>query len=270
MEWFDIGVNLMDKRLSIEPSLMRAQLANVNHLLITASNIQESQSAALMARKWPKRLFSTAGIHPHHAKDAGSNFIDEIRKLAALPEVLAIGECGLDFNRNFSEPQLQLKIFESQLILATELKLPVFLHERDAFEQQIALLRKYRSGLCGGVAHCFTGTKEQMHAYLDLGFYIGVTGWVCDPKRGYELRDAVQELPLERLLLETDAPYLWPKTLARKDSQTSGNNEPCNLPHIAEYLATLLEIEEAELQKHTFHNSCKLLQLDDISLAHEN
>jgi TatD DNase family protein len=270
MGWFDIGVNLMDKRLSVEPLLMRAQAANVNHLLITGSNIPESQNAALVATKWPKRLFSTAGIHPHHAKDASPNFIDDLRELAALPEVLAIGECGLDFNRNFSAPEQQLEIFESQLILATELQLPVFLHERDAFAQQIALLKKYRSGLCGGVAHCFTGSKEQMHAYLDLGFYIGITGWVCDPKRGDELRDAVHELPLDRLLLETDAPYLWPKTLARADSQASGNNEPCNLPHIAEYLATLLQVEEAELEQHAFHNSCQLLQLSDVGLAHEN
>ena len=267
MGWFDIGVNLMDKRLSIEAVLERAQLANVKQLLITGSNIPESQNAARLAKQWPKRLFSTAGIHPHHAKDASENFVDELRDLATQAEVIAIGECGLDFNRNFSEPEQQLRVFESQLILATELQLPVFLHERDAFDQQIALLKKYRSGLCGGVAHCFTGTKQQMHAYLDLGFYIGVTGWVCDPKRGHELRDAVQELPLERLLLETDAPYLWPKTLSKKQSLASGNNEPCNLPHIATYLANLLEIEETKLQQHAFHNSCQLFQLDELGCA---
>jgi TatD DNase family protein len=260
----------MDKRLSIEPLLMRAQLAKVKQIVITGSNVQESQSAALLAKQWPKRLFSTAGIHPHHAKDAGPSFIDELRVLAELPEVIAIGECGLDFNRNFSEPEQQLNVFESQLILATELQLPVFLHERDAFEQQIELLKKYRSGLCGGVAHCFTGNIEQMRAYLDLGFYIGITGWVCDPKRGHELRNAVQDLPLDRLLLETDAPYLWPKTLTRSNSHASGNNEPCNLPHIAEYVATLLEVNTTELQEHAFRNSCHLFQLDDISLIHES
>jgi TatD DNase family protein len=262
MPWFDVGVNLMDKRLSVEPTLERANLADVKHLLITGTNVEESRNAASLAQLHPGRLYCTAGIHPHHAKDAGSSYLDELRTLAALPQVLAIGECGLDFNRNFSTPEQQLAVFEQQLILASELNMPVFLHERDAFDAQINLLEKYHSTLAGGVAHCFTGDKQQMQAYLDLGFYIGITGWVCDQKRGQALREAVRKLPLDRLLLETDAPYLKPKTLSPEERKLSSNNEPCYLPHIASQLAALMNVEWTELQHHSYRNTCHLFRLD--------
>lgn len=269
MAWFDVGVNLMDKRLSLEPVLERASLANVKHMLITGTSVEESRNAASLAQHHPGRLYCTAGIHPHHAKDASSSYFDELRTLAALPPVLAIGECGLDFNRNFSAPEQQLAVFEQQLILASELNMPLFLHERDAFDAQINLLEKYHSTLAGGVAHCFTGDKQQMQAYLDLGFYIGITGWVCDQKRGQALREAVRELPLDRLLLETDAPYLKPKTLSPEERKLSSNNEPCYLPHIAAQLASLMSVETAELQQHSYRNACHLFRLDS-SERHAN
>ena len=262
MPWFDIGVNLMDQRLSIEPLLERANLANVSQMMITGTNVEESTKAARLAQLHPGRLFSTAGIHPHHAKDAGPSYLEALRTLADLPQVLAIGECGLDFNRNFSPPEQQLLVFEQQLILASELQLPVFLHERDAFDAQISLLKKYHSSLAGGVVHCFTGDKQQMQAYLDLGFYIGITGWVCDQKRGQALREAVAKLPLERLLLETDAPYLKPKSLSPQARKLASNNEPCYLPHIAEQLALLMNVQCSELQLHSLQNTCDLFGLD--------
>ncbi|MFT4993067.1 MAG: TatD DNase family protein [Paraglaciecola sp.] len=261
MVWFDVGVNLMDKRLSIDAVLERANLANVKQLLITGTSVEESRKAVTLAEQHPERLYCTAGIHPHHAKDASASYLDELRTLAALPQVLAIGECGLDFNRNFSPPEQQLAVFEQQLILAAELQKPLFLHERDAFCAQVKLLEKHHASLAGGVAHCFTGDKQQMQTYLDLGFYIGITGWVCDQKRGQALREAVRELPLDRLLLETDAPYLKPKTLSPQERKLSSNNEPCYLPHIAAQLATLMNVQCAELQQHSYRNSCQLFGL---------
>ena len=257
--WFDIGVNLADKRLS-EPNIISdASSAGVAFLAATGTDVEESIKAADIAADYPGYVFSTAGVHPHYAKDVSDHYLQDLAALAKRPQVLAIGECGLDFNRNFSPTDTQLRVFEQQLELAVELQLPVFLHEREAFDQQIALLKKYRSGLVGGVAHCFTGDIHQMQGYLELDLYVGITGWLCDPKRGESLRHAVQTLPLERVLLETDAPYLLPKTLKSK----ARTNVPANLPHIAEHLATLMDVDIAVLQQQALKNSFSLFQLND-------
>ena len=257
--WFDIGVNLADKRLS-EPHIIHDAFdANVKFLAATGTDIDESHKAADIAACHPGFVFSTAGVHPHYAKDVADDYLQSLRTLAQRAEVIAIGECGLDFNRNFSPADTQLRVFEQQLELAVELQLPVFLHERDAFEQQIALLSKYRDKLVGGVVHCFTGDEKQIKGYLELDLYIGITGWVCDPKRGEDLREAVKHLPLERLLLETDAPYLFPKSLKTK----SRTNVPANLPHIAEHVAGIMGVELQVLQSQVLKNSFSLFQLID-------
>lgn len=270
MSWFDIGVNLTDKRMELNAVVERARLASVNHILITGSNVEQSDEAAKIASQLPQMLASTAGIHPHYAAEATADYIQQLTRIALQTEVVAIGECGLDFNRNFSPRDVQLEVFEAQLQLACELKKPVFLHERDAFEQQILLLRKYRPQLVGGVAHCFTGNEAQMRAYLDLDLYIGVTGWLCDVKRGEALRQAVKKLPLERVLLETDAPYLLPKTLEKSEKKfTHGNNEPYHLPHIAEHLAPLMDVSVEQLEQHSCLNACNLFLQTPAKLTHE-
>lgn len=255
--WFDIGVNLTNERLPTHEVVERAIESDVMKMAVTGTDLQESASALLLSKQYPGNLVSTAGIHPHYAKDVPADYIEQLRKLASDPKVVAIGECGLDFNRNFSPPEQQLNVFEEQLRLAVELKKPVFLHERDAFDAQLKLLQIYRSELVGGVVHCFTGNIDQMKAYLELDLFIGVTGWLCDQKRGSQLRDAVTELPLSHVLLETDAPYLMPKTLKTKKRQ----NEPANLPHIAEHLANLMDVELQLLQAHCAANSQTLFQL---------
>ncbi|MFQ3235885.1 MAG: TatD DNase family protein [Paraglaciecola sp.] len=261
MHWVDIGVNLPNARLKIEPMMARAATAGVKQIILTGTNVTQSRQAADLASDYPGRLFSTAGVHPHSAKDVTVDYLETIRHLAASSQVVAIGECGLDFNRNFSPPEQQIQIFEQQLELASELNLPVFLHERDAFSQQYALLEKYRSQLTGGVVHCFTGDVTQMQAYLELGLYIGVTGWVCDHQRGHALRDAVRSLPLERLLLETDAPYLRPKTLGENKIKGVNQNEPCYLPHIGEQLSELMQVQLSDIQRHSANNSQQLFRL---------
>ena len=256
--WFDIGVNLGDKRLVGGDTIPNAIAAGVGLLAATGTDVEESRQNLALAEQYPEHVFCTAGVHPHYAKDVASDYLNQLAVLAEHPSVVAIGECGLDFNRNFSPAQQQLAVFEQQLALAVELKLPVFLHERDAFAQQLELLARYRADLVGGVAHCFTGDRQQLEAYVDLGLYIGITGWVCDPKRGEALRDAVQALPLENLVLETDAPYLFPKTLKPRSS----TNKPEYLPHIAEQLAGIMDVSVEQIRQSAMTNSLRLFNLD--------
>ena len=256
-DYCDIGVNLTNKRFAddLDQVISRALAAKVNALLITGTSEQESQRALELANLYPDCCWSTAGVHPHDAAQVSADFQNRLRALAQHEKVLAIGECGLDFNRNFSPKEDQLRVFEAQLNIAHELAMPVFLHERDAFDEQVALLSQF-SGL-SGVAHCFTGTEAQMQRYLELGLYIGITGWLCDPKRGEALRTAVKSLPLERLLVETDAPYLTPKNLPGKVRR----NEPCYLPHIVQEIAQIKQVAVAEVQASAWQNSATLFGL---------
>ncbi|MEP1553216.1 TatD family hydrolase [Paraglaciecola sp.] len=270
MSWIDIGVNLADSRLDAEPVIQRAINAGIEKLVITGTNIQASYNALTLAKSHPKTLYTTAGVHPHHAKHFDHQTRTNLEKLANDKQVVAIGECGLDFNRNFSTPAQQLHAFEQQLQLASELSLPVFLHERDAFAEQVSLLKKYRSELVGGVAHCFTGDSEQMAQYLDLDLYIGITGWVCDTKRGQALRNAVSSLPLERLLIETDAPYLRPKGLPNNRKLDKGNNEPGYLPFIAAELSKLMGVELQALQQTCYDNTHTLFNKIKIGIGSEH
>jgi TatD DNase family protein len=152
-----------------------------------------------------------------------------------MPQVVAIGECGLDFNRNFSTPEDQEKAFTAQLALAAELEMPVFMHCRDAHERFITLLEPWLDKLPGAVLHCFTGSHQDALDCLNRGLYLGITGWVCDERRGLELRELLPAIPAERLLLETDAPYLLPRDM--KPKPASRRNEPAYLGHIVESVA---------------------------------
>ena len=268
MNWVDIGVNFTDRRLDFDPVFTRALNANVVQMIITGTSVSSSQQARDITALHPTHLFSTAGVHPHDAKDFNGQTKNELTAISNSQQVVAIGECGLDFNRNFSTPNEQLFAFEQQLKLACELGLPVFLHERDAFEAQIELLTKYCKELKGGVVHCFTGNIEQMNRYLDLGLYIGITGWVCDLKRGQSLRDAVKSLPLNRILLETDAPYLRPKGLANNRKLDSGNNEPAYLPYIADEVANIMATDITTLKVASAANTQALFNIPSKSAEH--
>lgn len=259
MKWFDAGVNLLDPRLNDESTLHAAIEAGVDKLCIITSQPSEWEAAKRWYERFPEHVCYTVGVHPHCAKLVEDAHWAQLRQAAESDGVVAIGECGLDFNRNFSPQPIQIQVFEKQLALAGELGLPVYLHERDAFEQQVACLAAVSDKLAGGIAHCFTGTPEQMHTYLEMGLYIGVTGWVCDPKRGDALREAVTTLPLERLVLETDAPYLFPKTLRPRKK----DNLPAYLPHIGQELANLLQISATTLSQVSYANTGKLFKLLD-------
>jgi len=232
----DIGINLThdsydDDR---EAVITRARAAGVMQMVVTGATLAGSAQALSLARAHRGRLFATAGVHPHHAADLDAAALAELATLAGCPEVVAVGECGLDYFRDFSPRPAQRQAFHHQLELARRIGKPVFLHQRDAHDDFLAILREHASEW-RGVAHCFTGAGEQLHAYLQLGLAIGITGWICDERRGAHLAALMPQVPAARLLLETDGPYLLPRDLVPKPA--SRRNEPAYLPHIAATVA---------------------------------
>jgi TatD DNase family protein len=257
----DIGLNLAHDSFDAdrEAVLSRAQHAGVERFIITGTSVADSAAACELASSLPDRLFATAGVHPHHADELDAAGLEALRDLSTRPDVVAVGECGLDFFRDFAPRPAQESAFEAQLELAADVDLPVFLHQRDAHERFLALLAPRRTKLAGGVAHCFTGGTEELAAYLDLDLYIGITGWLCDERRGQALREAVPRIPLDRLLIETDAPYLLPRDLPEKPR--SRRNEPCYLPHILTRIAALRSETLEQLAEATRVNSERLFRL---------
>lgn len=254
----DIGLNLAHDSFDADRDAVieRAVNAGVTRMVITGSSIDSTRSAIALVRQQPQRFRSTAGIHPHHAADLGAEQRLQLAELAAEPEVVAVGECGLDYFRDFSPRTTQRAAFQSQLELAVKLGKPVFLHERDAHEDFLAILREFRPHLSGGVAHCFTAGIEEARAYQELDLYIGITGWICDERRGHHLREVVRHIPANRLLIETDAPYLLPRDLEPKPK--SRRNEPMYLPHVLEAIAAARGESPAELAAITTRNALEL------------
>ena len=232
----DIGVNLSNNRFNddLVETLERSLNANVSQLVLTGTSIEDSKQVVKLCeqfeQQFPKMLTATVGVHPHHANEYNNQSTAELSALAKHKNVVAIGETGLDFNRNFSTKPDQISAFESQLELAAKTQLPLFMHERDAAKQQLEILREYRDHFTRGVIHCFTGDRDSLFSYLDLDLHIGITGWICDEKRGKELKELVSNIPLKRLMIETDAPYLLPKTMTEKPKNR--RNEPAYLPWV--------------------------------------
>lgn len=259
MEWFDGGVNLLDKRFDAQTVIHRAQEAGVTRLCLITTHPDEWEPAATLFERYPDTLCYTVGCHPHNAKVMTEANFAELEYHLSFPGAVAVGECGLDFNRDFSPRDIQEAVFRQQLALAVKHQKPVYLHERDAFSLQIACIDSVAHKWVGGISHCFTGDGEEMKAYLARGLYIGVTGWLCDPKRGDALREAVKALPLDRLIVETDAPYLFPKNHKPK----SKNNEPAFLPSIGTYLAELLQLSPQQIAQNSYANACRLFSLTE-------
>ena len=237
IELIDIGVNLTNKSLlrDLDGVMARADAAGVDRMVVTGTSLEESRKAIELCSAWPGRLVSTCGVHPHHASEWDAQSADQLRMLAASPCVRAIGETGLEFNRNYSPPLDQEQAFIGQMELAVELDLPLFCHQRDAHTRFIELLSEFRPRIRRVVVHCFTDNRAALMDYLELDCYIGITGWICDERRGLELQQLVPLIPAERLLLETDAPYLLPRNLSPKPA--SRTNEPAHLGHILREVA---------------------------------
>ena len=257
----DIGANLAHDSFDDDRDavLERARAAGVNRLVITGSSDDSNRGALELARHTPG-LFSTAGVHPHHAKDYTDDSDALIRELVNEPECVAVGECGLDYFRNFSPREAQLDAFRRQLDIAIETQKPVFLHQRDAHDDFVEVLEDALPKVSRAVAHCFTGEHESLREYLAMGLYIGVTGWICDERRGKHLYEIVDVVPDDKLMIETDAPYLLPRTLTPKPK--TRRNEPVHLTEVLRVVAEARGQTEEHVAKITTENAVRFFGLE--------
>ena len=263
----DIGVNLLHPQFDSDRTevLNRARTAGVSDLLVTATDLDMTRKAIDYCESHD--LFCTAGIHPHDAKEAPVDLASRLTRLANSERVKAIGETGLDFNRNFSPPEVQRAVFEVHLQVAVEVRLPAFVHDRDSEGAVYRALSAHVDNLTGIVVHCFTGSERDLERYLALGAHIGITGWICDKRRGEELRSLIRQIPLERLLIETDAPFLLPHDApsdwhqVHAKSASRRRNEPALLPVVAARIARELGLETTVIEEISAENARRLFDL---------
>lgn len=254
---FDIGANLTHESFSndFEDVIYRARQANICHMIITGSDVKDSATAVSMANANPQLFSATAGIHPHYAEQYSNSAKAELEKLLALDIVKAVGETGLDFFRDISARESQIESFLAHLELAEQFNKPLFLHQRDSHDTFLDILKEHRQRLGAIVVHCFTDTARAMHDYLELDCYIGITGWICDERRGAHLLDCVADIPLDKLMIETDAPYLMPRNLRPKPK--TRRNEPCTLPVVLDMIASVRPESGAQIATATTENAMR-------------
>ncbi|MDT8409143.1 MAG: TatD family hydrolase [Wenzhouxiangellaceae bacterium] len=264
MEWIDIGCNLSHETFVADwqDVVEQAQSAGVCQMVLTGASAAGSERAIELARQLPGRLFATAGVHPHLAAEFSAEMCDLLSVMHADDVVVAVGECGLDYFRDLAPRKLQHRAFEQQLALAESCGKPVFLHQRDAHDDFLAILKDFRDRLGPVVVHCFTDTRKAMHAYLDLDCHIGITGWICDERRGLALKETVADIPANRLMLESDAPYLKPRNLRPKEK--THRNEPKWLPWIGGTVAALRATTPAKLAATTTANARAFFRLPAV------
>lgn len=260
----DIAGNLTNKafRDDLPAVLARTIEAGVRGIVIAGVSAPSSQHAIALAAQHARRslaLVTTAGIHPHHASTASADVLRTIADLVPDPHVSAVGECGLDYNRNFSPRDAQRHAFEAQLEIASGSGKPVYLHERDAHEEFLEIMKRWRPKLAAGVVHCFTGSRATLEAYLDLDLHIGITGWICDERRGTHLRELVRRVPADRLMVETDCPYILPRDVPGHPK--SGRNEPAFVAHVASTVAACRGESFADLAATTTRTAAQFFTL---------
>ncbi len=260
----DIGANLTHESFDEDRQevMVRALENGVEQVVVTGASIEGSEDSVALSTT-SDHLFATIGIHPHHAQETNDSVIARFMELSSNKNVKAIGESGLDFYRDFSPRPTQIKSFEKHIELASKIDLPMFLHERDAYPTFAEVLKPSRDLLKNVVVHCFTGGKDALYAYLDLDCYIGITGWICDKRRGAHLLDLVKDIPPDRLMLETDAPYLLPGNIVPKPK--SRRNEPRYLTLICQFIADILDDSYDELARRTRLNSQTFFDLPEIT-----
>jgi len=258
MNLVDIGANLSHESFvdDLDEVISSAQAAGVSHIIVTGTDQKSNEAALSLSKAHPEIFSCTAGFHPHVAQSCDEKALLCVRELAREDKCVAIGETGLDFNRNLSDPESQLEVFEEHLKLAAELDLPLFLHQRDAHPEFVALLRQYREQIVGGVVHCFTDNQQALEDYLALDMYIGITGWVCDERRGTDLQTLVGLIPSDRLLIETDSPYLLPRTIRPKPK--TRRNEPKHLIEVLYTLSRCCDRPAEQLALETSENAKRL------------
>lgn len=260
----DIGVNLASTDFDADRPdvLQRARSAGVTTLIATGTSVASSRASAALAAGYAggsPLVYATAGVHPHHAGNVGEDWSEAIKTTAESPHVVAIGETGLDFYRDFSPRDAQRDVFRRQIELAVETGKPLFVHDRDSAGETRQILSDYKHELVDCVIHCFTGNSADLDAYLEDGYHIGVTGWICDERRGRELAELAPRIPPDRLLIETDAPYLLPRTITPKPR--TRRNEPAYLPWVARRLAECRGEDPASVAQGTHDNARRFFRL---------
>lgn len=261
MELIDIGANLTHESFAsdFDQVIEDAKNASISHIMLTGTDLESSLAAEKHSAANPSMHSSTAGFHPHVASACNDQAFAEIARLCQQPNVVAVGETGLDFNRNFSTKAEQMKVFEQHLELAADAEKPLFLHQREAHQDFHQLLARYRARLTGGVVHCFTDTEAALKDYLAMDMHIGITGWICDERRGMDLQRIVALIPLDRLLIETDAPYLLPRNIRPKPKHR--RNEPKYLNAVLDKIAECYQIDPKEIAQATTTNARRLFNL---------
>ncbi len=266
----DIGINLLHSQFDDDRHtvLDRARDAGVHAAVLTATDLASAEACQrfieLYSQKQGPALYTTAGVHPHDAASAPADLAERLEVLAAHPAVVAIGEAGLDYHRNFSPREVQRNVFDIQARLAERLQKTLFVHDRDSNGEVLDILQAAGNTPSQVIVHCFTGDAAMLDAYLQAGYWVGITGWVCDRRRGASLRDIVTRIPLERLLIETDAPFLLPHNVPKDIAHPprGRRNEPAYLPYVVEQLATLYEVAPDVLASQTAANARQAFALN--------
>ena len=254
---FDIACNFSSERFDkdLDEVIQRAKNNKVSKFLVVSASLNDTEKVNGIYKNNKDSCFFTIGVHPHNAREFISSSSIKMKSLIDTYKPNSIGETGLDFFRNISSYEEQIFAFEEQIKIAIDKELPLFLHQREAHDDFIKILSKYRNSIPKSVVHCFTGTQKELDDYLDIGCHIGLTGWICDANRNIDLRKSLINIPLDKLMIETDCPYLIPKNLQEKPK--NNRNEPAFLPHIAKEISSLVNVDIDQLVKKTYENSIK-------------
>ncbi len=254
-EYIDIGTNLFSDQFDGKRDQILNDAASFNTVaVITGSSHRSSRQALDYVHEHGG--YCTAGIHPHTAREATDSVMADIRTFALDPQVIAVGECGLDYDRMFSPADVQRKVFERHLEIASEINKPLFLHERSAHDDFYKILSEYPELCSRAVVHCFTGNEREAEKYLSLGCMIGITGWICDDRRNADLLRAIRIIPPDRLMAETDAPYLMPRIRGLKSP-----NVPQNIRYVVTRIAHEKCMSEASLKVQILNNTRKFFSI---------
>lgn len=254
--YYDIGVNLFCRQFSDPEKIVREAEENGVCCILTGTDSRENKKIDAFVKN--HEVFGTAGIHPHNADRAGQEDFRLIEKIIKENErIVAVGECGLDYDRMFSAKENQIRCLEKHIVLAEKLGKPLFLHERSAADDFIKRFKKHPDICKQSVVHCFTGDKDVLDQYLSMGFSIGITGWICDDRRGKALREAVRRIPPDRILVETDAPWLTPKNVPGLDR----TNVPQNVRYVVRELAAAMKLSEEALTEHARENTERIFRI---------